>query len=173
MELVFTEQEEAGELRRRQSRGGFSRYRIRQTIEEQVWQFVRGRWYLLSSTPADTPDDPDPDLQCWNPPEMRTVDTPGFSAWQGIGPSTRQFGVSGGRSDPDATVFWVQQNFYTWVEGEHAYFGGWERVSVRYPWHNSLRLERMSPTDDWHSVRSTRIQSGHMEFGHDPVTESR
>lgn len=174
MELVFTEQAEAGELRRRQSsRGGFSRYRIRQTIAEQVWQFVSGRWSNLSSTPAGMSDDPDPELQCWNPPELRTIDTPGWSAYQGVGPRTRRFVFSDGQSDPDATIVWVQQNFYTWVEGERAYFGGWERVSVKYPWHSSLRLERMNSTADWRSGPSTRIQPGHMEFGYNPVTESR
>lgn len=174
MELLFTEQPDAGDRRQRLRGDSYSSYRVRQVITEQAWENVRGRWYQLSSTSGWTPDDPDPELQCWNPPELRTVDTPGWSAFQGVGPSTRRFVVSGGgRTDVDATIVWVQQNFYTWVEGERSYFGGWERVSVHFPWHNSLRFERASPTADWHSAPQTRIQSGHMQFGPNPETETR
>ncbi len=174
MELLFTERPAAGERRRRLARGGYSSYRVRQTLAEDVWENVGGRWFLLSRTPAGTLDDPDPELQCWNPPELRTVDTPGWSAYHGVGPSTRQFVVGEGRrTSVNATIVWVQQNFYTWAEGERTFVGGWQRVSVRFPWHNSLRLERASPTADWRSAAETRIQSGHMEFGPNPETETR
>ncbi len=166
MELMFTEREEAGERRRALARGSYSSYRVRQTYELKAWEFVRGQWFQLATEPAGTPDDPDPELQCWNPPELRTVDTPGWSAYQGVGPMTRQFALGGGRkSDPNATVVWVQMNFFTWVEGERTFVDGWEEVSVKYPWHSSLRLERPSPTANWQPAADNRIQGGHMEFG--------
>ncbi|HKP75946.1 MAG TPA: hypothetical protein VJT67_10415, partial [Longimicrobiaceae bacterium] len=171
MELVFTEQPAATDLRQRLARGGYVQYRVRQTLQEQDWQFANGAWSLATSQPAGTVDDPDPALQCWSPPEMRTLDTPGWSVYQAVGPWTRQFGFGGGvRSDPNALVVWVQQNFYTWLEGERVFTGGWDVVSVRYPWHNSLRLERATPTSDWASSPLTHIQSGHMEFGPNPRT---
>jgi hypothetical protein len=99
--------------------------------------------------------------------------TPGWSAYLGVGPNTRQLTIDNRMSDINATVVWVQQNFYTWVEGERVFTGGWEPVSVRYPWHNSLRLERANPTANWIVAPSTRIQPGHMEFGSNPRTESQ
>jgi hypothetical protein len=52
-----------------------SQYQVRQTIEEQVWQFVNGQWSLFSGVPPRTVDDPAPELPCWNPPELTTIDT--------------------------------------------------------------------------------------------------
>lgn len=162
MELVFTERSEASSLRRRLAPGGYAGYRVRQTVEEQVWQAVHGRWHLLTATSGVTPDDPDPALQCWDSPEMRTVDTPGFSLF--VHPSTRVLSFEGGVvSDPRATAIWVQQNFYTWVEGEA--FTGRRVASVRFPWHNSLYLERPSATAHWAPGEHNHIQSGHMAMG--------
>jgi len=52
-----------------------SQYQVRQTIEEQAWQFVNGQWSLFAGVPPGTVDDPDPQLPCWNPAELRTIDT--------------------------------------------------------------------------------------------------
>jgi hypothetical protein len=148
-------------------------YQVRQTIEEQAWQFVNGQGSLFAGVPPGTVDHPDPQLPCWNPPQLRTIDTPGWSAYRGVGSNTRQLSIDNRMSDINATVVWVQQNFYTWVEGERVFTGGWEPVSVRYPWHNSVRLERATPTANWIVAPSTRIQPGHMEFGSNPPTESQ
>jgi hypothetical protein len=83
--------------------------------------------------------------------------TPGWSAYLGVGPNTRQLTIDTRMSDINATVVWVQQNFYTWVEGERVF----------------TRLERANPTANGIVAPSTRIQPGHMEFGSHPRTESQ
>jgi hypothetical protein len=83
--------------------------------------------------------------------------TPGWSAYLGVRPNTRQLTIDTRMSDINATVVWVQQNFYTWVEGERIF----------------TRLERANPTANGIVAPSTRIQPGHMEFGSNPRTESQ
>jgi hypothetical protein len=164
MELVFTEQPAATERRRRLAPGGYDHYQVRQTLEERSWQFVGNQWLALPSQPAGTVDDPDPTLQCWREPEMRTVDTPGWSGYF-VPPTTRRLIVNGERTHADATAVLVQQNFYTWIEGARVFSGAREVVSVRYPWSNNLYLVRASPTSPWQHGPDSRIQSGHTTWG--------
>ena len=165
MELVFQETEEGTRRRRMLARGGYTNYRVRQTIEEQDWQLVAGKWSLFASAQAGTPDDPASPFVCWKPPLLCMVDTPGFSAWEGFGPDTRQVKIRSQMSDPAATAVWVQQNFRTWVEGEQVYYGGWVQASIKVQWHNSLRLDRTSPTSPWSASPENRIEHGPMELG--------
>ena len=166
MEIVFKEEDFAKELRLKLGRGGFTGYRVRQTIEEQSWQMVGGKWSLMSSVAAGTADDPFPEMQCvGNPPYLRAVDTPGWSGFLGVGPKTRQLVVNKIKSDLNATQVVVQQNFRTWVEGERVYLGDWVRASIEAEWHNIQWLVRDTPTSDWKTTNQSEIASGPIKLG--------
>jgi hypothetical protein len=165
MEIVFREEDDAARRRRALGRYGYCSYRVRQTVEERDFQRVNGTWRTWAGKPAGTADHPDPGVQSWSPPFLRMIDTPGWSAFLGVGPNTRQLIVNGSRSDAAATEVWVQQNFLTWVDGEECFAGGWEEVSIRVQWHNSLHLVRSGPTAPWERGNDSRIQHGPMAFG--------
>src|ERR1700683_4690148 len=62
MEIVFREEDDAATRRRALARGGYSSYRVRQSLEEHDFQLVNG-WLDWTSRPAGTADDPDPGVQ--------------------------------------------------------------------------------------------------------------
>jgi hypothetical protein len=166
MELVFHEDEAARRRREALVRGAYGTYRCRQTIEEHSFQFVNGRWFRWTSAPAGTPDDPDEGVYRWTPPYIRVIDTPGWSAWEGVNSNTRQLTAPNGvPSAWNATEVWVQHEMRSWVEGETIYFQDWEEVSARVVWHNSLHLIRSSPTSAWTAGSDCRIHHGPMRFG--------
>lgn len=163
MEIVFREGDEAAGGRK--ALKGFCNYRGRQTLEERDYQFVIGQWGSWTSRDEGTPDDPDPLVQSWQPPLLRMYDTPGWSAYQGIGPSTRQLSANGVKSDVNATELWVQQVFKTWVQGEDCFTSMWSDASVKVTWHNSLHLVRDTPTSPWRQGANCKIGHGPMSFG--------
>jgi hypothetical protein len=166
MEIVFREDDEAARKRRALARGGFCAYRTQQSLEERDFQFVNGRWQNWTSKPAGTEDNPlTPDVEQWAPPYLRLIDTPGWSAWLGVGPNTRQLTANGIRSDVNATEVWVQQNFLTWAIGQRCFDNVWEVVSIQVQWHNSLHLVRETPTSPWREGRDCRISHGPMAWG--------
>ena len=164
MEIVFREDDDAATRRRALARGGYCSYRVRQSLEEHDFQFVNG-WLDWSNKQAGTADNPDPGVQSWDPPFLRAYDTPGWSAYLGVGPNTRQLIANGVSSRADATEVWVQQLFRTWVEGSRCFDSVWEIVSIQVQWHNSLHLVRASPTSPWTLGSNSRIQHGPMKFG--------
>ena len=164
MEIVFHE-EDAARTGRAKLRGSCS-YRVRQTLEERDFQFVNGDWQDWTSRPEGTADPiVNPSVWSWQPPYIRMIDTPGWSAWEGVGPNTRQLGANGVKSDINATEIWVQQQFKTWVQGEDCFTSLWTDVSRQVVWHNSLHLVRDSPNSPWHAGRNCRIDHGPMKFG--------
>lgn len=151
MEIVFREEDDAATRRRALARGGYSSYRVRQSVEERDFQFVNG-WLDWSSKAAGTADDPDPGVQSWAPPFLKAYDTPGWSAYLGVGPNTRQLVANGIPSRGDGTEVWVQQLFRTWAEGSRCFDSVWEVVSIQVQWHNSLHPVRAQPDitlDTW------------------------
>jgi hypothetical protein len=166
MEIVFREEDTAAALRRSLARGSYCSYRVRQTLEEHDFQFVDG-WLDWTNKPAGTADDPDPAIQKWSPPFLRSIDTPGWSGFDvpPVGPNTRQINANGILNRADATEIWVQQMFRTWVEGSRCFDSVWEAASSPVTWHNSLHLVRASPTSPWTKGSNTRIEHGPMRFG--------
>jgi hypothetical protein len=164
MEITFREEDAAA--RGRAMLKGYCNYRVRQTLEEQDFQFVNGQWRIWARQAQGTADDPDPAVQSWNPPFLRMIDTPGWSAFLGVGPNTRQLIVNWVRSDINATEVWVQQIFKTWVQGQDCFTNVWSDVSIKVTWHNSLRLIRDNSTSPWRAVvEKCRISHGPMAFG--------
>ncbi len=164
MEIIFSESDAAA--RGRKVLKGFCKYRMRQTLEEKDFQLVDGRWYTWSSQPAGTPDDPlIPGVISWAPPYFRMIDTPGWSAYENVGPKTRILRVNGVASHVNATEIWVQHIFKTWVEGMDCFQGTWSDVSFKVTWHNSLHLVRATPESPWVRGENCKIGHGPMVFG--------
>jgi len=165
MEIVFQE-DDAAAARRAKLIGNCS-YRVRQTLEEHDFQFVGGQWIDWTAKAAGTADDPaeDSHIQAWDPPFLRALDTPGWSAWAGVGPSSPTLIAKGVKSDPNATEIWIQQVFATWAEGKDCFSGNWSAASTKIVWHNSLHLIRDNPTALWKAGSNCRIDHGPMKFG--------
>jgi hypothetical protein len=163
MEIVFREEDDAA--RGREALRGNCSYRVRQTLEERDFQFVNGQWFSWTSRHPSTPDDPDPAVQSWDPPYLRMLDTPGWSAFLGVGRNTKQLSANGTKSAENATEVWVQQIFKTWAQGQDCFSGEWRDVSSRVTWHNSLHLVRADPTSPWTQGSDCRIQHGPMAWG--------
>lgn len=163
MEIVFMEDDAAAQSRR--GLKGNCSYRVRQTVEERDFQFVRGAWRNWTNKATGTADDPFSGAQAWAPPYMRMIDTPGWSGYQGVGPKSKQFNANGVLSDPNATEVWVQQVFQTWVQGQDCFTDAWSDASIKITWHNSFHLIRDDPDASWRAGTGCRIQQGSMRFG--------
>lgn len=162
MEIVFHEEDWAAQGRKVLK--GNCAYRVRQTREERHFQFVGGQWQDWNTVPAGTNDDPDPGVQSWDPPFLRMFDTPGWSAFQGVGPNTPQLPAEGKKSDINATQVWIQQIFKTWAQGQDCFSSAWRDASAPVTWNNSLHLVRDDPSSPWRG-QDCRIAHGPMTFG--------
>jgi hypothetical protein len=144
---------------------GAVQYRVRRTIEEELWQRVAGPWSLVSQTAAGTADDPEEDSPSvtLRPPYIYSFDAPGW-----ILPSTtRQFRAPRGQlTAPDALKIVLKQNFREWVDG--AYERTRERVSRVIAWHNLLCLQRDNANSNW-SIGTSEIAMGRVLLGQ-PLT---
>lgn len=172
MEIAFKETPDAARRRAALARGGYSAYRVRQTLEEKDFQFAHGQWLDWSSQPAGTADDYDAGVTSFKPPDLRAYDTPGFSAWSNVTtPQTSSpgFNSNGVASRADATELWIQHKFQTWVDGQRCFDDIWEAVSMSVSWHNSLHLTRPSPGSPWVQGSDCEIQHGPMDFGTTPI----